>query len=297
MAEIQHTALAMGAFDGLHRGHKKVIQTAINEAEFTPAVLTFKEDPSIFLKNECAYLEGEEQKLEILKNYGVEQVFLLDFLEIKDMEAEEFFYKILLKQCGAKVLVCGSNFRFGKKASGDIVLLEKLCLENNIKLIVVTFEMQDGEIISSTRIRIAIQNGDIKLANKLLGRNFDFQFEVVAGNKIGRTLGTPTINQPLPVNYVKPKFGVYASIVTVHGTKYYGVTNIGVKPSIGKYDPLSETWIPDVNFDMYGMNIRVELIDFIRPEVKFDTIEELKNEIFANAKSAKEIFLNYNKNK
>lgn len=289
----QKTALALGAFDGLHKGHMKVLQKAVDNKNYISGVVTFKENPTKILGNKTEYLLTEDEKDDILYKTGIEKIFKLDFAEVKDIEAETFFYDILLEKLHAKVLICGDNFRFGKNAKGNVNLLQKLCKENDIQLEIISHLEIDGEIVSSTRIRNAIKNGDIPTANKLLGRYFEFSFEVVTGNKIGRTLGTPTINQNFPKGFVIPKYGVYASFVHVNGTKYAGVTNIGVKPSIGKYDPLSETWIPELNMDMYGMNIKVEILEFIREEKKFGSLEMLKKEIFENGDKAKEICKKY----
>ncbi|MFI3325065.1 MAG: bifunctional riboflavin kinase/FAD synthetase [Clostridia bacterium] len=287
------TALALGAFDGLHKGHIKVLNQAINNENLISGVVTFNENPTKILKNSTEYLLSEDDKEEILKEIGIKNIYKLDFAKVKDISPEDFFHDILLKKLGAKVLTCGDNFRFGKKALGDVKLLKKLCDENNITLKVVSpFEI-DGEIVSSTRIRTAVKNGDMITATKLLGRHFGFSFEVVTGNKIGRTLGTPTINQNFPQGFVIPKYGVYASIVHINGTKYAGVTNIGVKPSIGKYDPLSETWIPNIDMDLYGMKIKVEILEFIREEKKFENLDKLKSEIFKNGEKAKEICSKY----
>lgn len=287
------TALALGAFDGLHKGHLKVIEQAVSKRNLLPAVLTFKENPTVALNGTSSYIISHSEKEEIFYQKGIKKIFDLDFKEIKDMNPEDFFQKVIVENCRAKELFCGENFRFGKKAKGDIETLKKLADANNIILNVVPYFMNDDVVVSSTKIRKAIENGDMKLAKKYLGRFFGFNFKVVQGNKIGRTLGTPTINQVIPKGFVLPKYGVYASVVTVEGQKYCGVTNVGVKPSIGKYDPLSETWIPDFEKDMYGMEIRVELIEFIRKETKFESIENLKEEIYKNAEQAKGIFKKY----
>ncbi len=296
MTEKRYTALAMGAFDGLHLGHIKVIDEMMHEKELEPCVLTFKENPSKILKKDFLYLVNKSEKDEIIKNKGVKEIFYLDFNEVKNLSPKDFFEQIIIKKCGAKSLYCGENFRFGKNAEGDIDTLKGLCSQNGVRLNIVPLFSLDGETISSTKIRNLLKDGQVKLANKYLGRNFSFTFKVVSGNKIGRTLGTPTINQPIPKDFIKPKFGVYATAVTVENEKHSGVTNIGIKPTVGSYDPLLETWIPDFYKDMYGMKIKVELLEFIRAEKKFDSIDELKNEIYKNADKAKEIFKIYNKN-
>ncbi|MFI3206977.1 MAG: bifunctional riboflavin kinase/FAD synthetase [Clostridia bacterium] len=284
------TALAIGAFDGLHRGHTKLVKIALSQKGLEPAVLSFRENPSADLIGKTAYIITQEEKEEILKNMGIEKLFILDFCDIKNLSAKDFFYEYIVKKCGAKKIICGENFRFGKKASGNIELLESLCKQNDMELIVADYECFDNEIISSTRIRKAVENGEMKIAKSMLGRDFGFNSVVIKGNQIGRTIGTPTINQIIPKGFVLPKFGVYASCVTVEGRELCGLTNVGVKPSIGKYEPNCETWILDFEKDMYGMKIKVELIEFIREEKKFDSLDKLREEIGKDAEKAKNIF-------
>ncbi|MEG1427554.1 MAG: riboflavin biosynthesis protein RibF [Oscillospiraceae bacterium] len=293
--ENENTAVALGAFDGLHPGHAAVIKEAVQKKKegLVPSILTFTENPSKILTGKTAYLLAEEDKNAILREWGVERIFALDFSVVRELSPEEFFRKILLERCRAKTVVSGENFHFGKDARGDVVLLRQLCTQNGVEFIAVPPCTFLGAAISSTRIRAALGEGNIGLANQLLGRRFGFAFTVVEGNRIGRTLGTPTINQQLPQGFVKPKFGVYASLVTVDGRTLCGVTNIGVKPTVGKYDPLSETWIPDFYQDMYGQNIRVELLAFIRSEKKFDSLQKLCEEIRENAEKAREICAPY----
>ena len=171
-------------------------------------------------------------------------------------------------------------------------MLKKLCDENGTKLKVIEPERDDGDVVSSTLIRSLISEGSIRRANKLLCSYFGFSAVITHGKRLGRELGTPTINQKLPENLAVPKYGVYASAVTLENGKVYcGVTNIGVKPTVGGTKLLSETWMPDFHGgEIYGQTADVRLLDFIRPEKKFDNITELKNAITDNAVTAKEIF-------
>ncbi len=284
--------LALGAFDGLHKAHIKVIKTAVSMAKKRGAlagVVTFKDNPTLHLKGNTEYIITEKEKDKILYDNGVDEIFKLDFTSVKDLSAETFFKDILINKLKAVALVCGHNFSFGKNAEADVEKLQSLCDNSNIELNTVQPVTDRGETVSSTLIRKYIAEGNMKRVSQLLNRNFSYSFEVVRGNKIGRTLGTPTINQQFPKGFAIPKYGVYAALVTVDGKKYAGVTNVGVKPSIGKYDPLSETWIADIDMNLYGMEIEVELLDFIREEKKFKDLEELKTEIYKNAEKAKEI--------
>lgn len=282
-------AAALGSFDGLHLGHRQVIGNTISAPGLRPAVITFQQNPSVSLqKKPVPLLTTNEQKLALLEEMGVEVVYLLPFDRIRDMEPEDFV-EALYRVCRVRALSCGFNFRFGKNGRGDAGLLKELCREKGISLSVTPPVSVAGETVSSTRIRACLEQGDVQQAGQLLGRPFGYDFEVTHGRQLGRTWGTPTINQPFPAGYVLPRFGVYASLVEVEGQKYYGVTNIGVKPTVGSDCALSETWIPEFSGDLYGKKVPVELLDFIRPERKFDSLEQLKNEILENGGLARKI--------
>ena len=282
-------AAALGSFDGLHLGHRQVIGNTISAPGLRPAVITFQQNPSVSLqKKPVPLLTTNEQKLALLKEMGVEVVYLLPFDRIRDMEPEDFV-EALYRVCRVRALSCGFNFRFGKNGRGDAGLLKELCREKGIELSVTPPVSVAGETVSSTRIRACLEQGDVQQAGQLLGRPFGYDFEVTHGRQLGRTWGTPTINQPFPAGYVLPRFGVYASLVEVEGQKYYGVTNIGVKPTVGSDCALSETWIPEFSGDLYGKKVPVELLDFIRPERKFDSLDQLKNEILGNGVLARKI--------
>ncbi len=282
-------AAALGSFDGLHLGHRQVIGNTLSAPGLRPAVITFQQNPSFSLqKKPVPLLTTNEQKLALLEEMGVEVVYLLPFDRIRDMEPEDFV-EALYRVCRIRALSCGFNFRFGKNGRGDAGLLKELCREKGIELSVTPPVSVAGETVSSTRIRACLEQGDVQQAGQLLGRPFGYDFEVTHGRQLGRTWGTPTINQPFPQGYVLPRFGVYASLVEVEGQKYYGVTNIGVKPTVGSDCALSETWIPEFSGDLYGKKVPVELLDFIRPERKFDSLDQLKNEILENGVLARKI--------
>ena len=282
-------AAALGSFDGLHLGHRQVIGNTLSAPGLRPAVITFQQNPSVSLqKKPVPLLTTNEQKLALLEEMGVEVVYLLSFDRIRDMEPEDFV-EALYRVCRVRALSCGFNFRFGKNGRGDAGLLKELCREKGIELSVTPPVSVAGETVSSTRIRACLEQGDVQQAGQLLGRPFGYDFEVTHGRQLGRTWGTPTINQPFPQGYVLPRFGVYASLVEVEGQKYYGVTNIGVKPTVGSDCALSETWIPEFSGDLYGKKVPVELLDFIRPERKFDSLDQLKNEILENGVLARKI--------
>ena len=290
----QHTAVALGFFDGVHRGHRRVLSLcAAQKAQgLMPVCLTFSESPRAVMNGgEFFYLMTRRDKVKVLEKIGMEQVIFADFRAIMHLSPEEFFHEILVKKLRAKALFCGFNYHFGKNAEGDSALLQRLCDESGIALTVVPPEKNDGEVVCSTFIRGLIADGEVERANELLGARFGFSAEITHGRRLGRELGTPTLNMPLEIDLVVPKFGVYASLVTLEsGERFGGVTNVGVKPTVGGTVPLWETWMPDYHGgEIYGQTADVRLLDFIRPEQKFNSLDELKDEILKNSERALEI--------
>lgn len=284
----RETAVALGAFDGLHIGHRTVVRAAV-ESGFTPVVFTFRDNPAEHLSGRCRYLTTMEERLRIFEAWGVEYVVMPDFADVAPWPAERFL-NLLRFGLNARALSCGADFRFGKFAAGDAAMLAQSCAQRGAELHVADTVCYKGETVSATRIRGAIERGEMEDAAAMLGRPFGFCFEVVHGNHIGHTIGTPTINQNFPPQFILPRFGVYASAVHINGRIYHGVTNVGVKPTVGSDHALSETWIPAFSGDLYGRTLRLELLGFIRDEKKFSGLEALKAEIERNEKQAREIF-------
>lgn len=289
----EYSAVALGFFDGIHLGHQAVALEAVNckKDGLIPSLFTFIKSPrDVLTKGNCDYIETADHKIQQLENIGIEKLYIIDFKDIMALTPQEFVEKILFEKLNAKKVFCGFNYHFGKggKATGDD--LAEICKNFGIEAVVVPPVVIDGDVVSSTRIRKLLLEGDIKEANKLLGYNFGITSKVVHGNHIGKGLGFPTINQVAVEGLILPKFGVYASIVTVDGKRYCGVTNVGVKPTVGDYAPLYETWMPEYDGDdIYDKTIKVELVEFIRPEKKFASFEELKENVLQNAKQALEI--------
>lgn len=286
-------ALALGTFDGLHRGHLNVL----NEAKafafqgFVPAMLMFDAHPQSILKGiSPPLLITKEDKEDFAKQNGVLPVHI-SFEEIRNLEPEEFLRDILIKKYNVGAVICGENFLFGKDGGGNSKILCELCEKYGIIYKMAQSIEYKGEMISATRIREALAKGDIKTANEMLGRKFSYDFLVVEGNKIGKKIfGFPTINQHFPTGFINLKHGVYASQSTVDGKIYPSVTNFGCHPTIGGDKVLSETCILGFDGDLYYQKIKVELIEFIRTEKKFNSKDELKAQIDADTKSAIEIF-------
>lgn len=282
------TAVALGYFDGIHLGHKAVIGKAIDakKSGLVPAAFTFSSTPKSKDKN--SQLLTYNEKLGIFENLGIEILYILDFEKLKDYSPEDFVKKIISEVFNAGEVFCGFNYRFGKTGAGSTDELKQLCKKENIKVGICNPVELDGDLVCSTEIRNALKNGDIKKANRFLGYDFGLKSEVLKGNNIGSKIDTPTINQKFENGIILPKFGVYASIVTIENERYTGVTNIGVKPTVGSRNlPNCETWMPEYKGDnLYGKTVDVRLKEFIRPERKFNSLDELKAEIINNGKTA-----------
>ncbi|MCL1789044.1 MAG: riboflavin biosynthesis protein RibF [Oscillospiraceae bacterium] len=279
------TAVALGMFDGVHIGHIEVINSALNQKRrngLMPAVFTFRV-LSKYTKSILPY----QRKFALLKAAGIQSIYSSDFEGVKNLSAEEFVQQILIEKMNCAHVSCGWNFKFSKNAKADGNDLKRICNRHGIEVNIIKPIDVDGTPASSTRIREAIQNGDIALANKMLGADLTYELEVVEGAKLGRTLGTPTINQIIPEDCVLPKFGVYKSQALVDVIHYTAVTNIGTKPTFNNGDtPIMETYIPGFNMEIYGQTVTVSLQEFIREEKKFNSIEELKTQIQLDVKEA-----------
>ncbi len=293
-------ALALGTFDGLHRGHINVLDEAKAFAYdgFVPAMLMFDIHPQAILKGSAPpMLITSEDKEKYAKELGVLPVHI-SFEEIRNLSPEEFLRDILIEKHNVGAVICGENFLFGKNGEGNSKILCNLCEKYDIIYRMAKSTMYKNEMISATRIREALSQGDVVTANEMLGRNFSYDFLVVEGNKIGKkVLGFPTINQHFPTGFINLKHGVYASQSTVDGVIYPSVTNFGCHPTIGGDKVLSETCILGFDGDLYNQKIRVELLDFIRTEKKFNSKDELKAQIDDDSKSAIKIFDSKNKTK
>ena len=208
-----------------------------------------------------------------------------DFTKIKNMDASEFVDKILIGELGAETLLCGYNFRFGKNAMWSAFDLRNYLEEKGVWVRILEHLDYEGEPISSSRIRTALENGEIDKANSMLGYNFTFENVVIDGDKRGRKAGFPTINQKVPDGLTVPKFGVYESLTELDGVMYKSFTNIGIRPSWRVEEPLFETHIFDFDGDLYSKTVRVELVKYIREEKTFSDIEELKEQLI-NDKSS-----------
>ena len=289
-SRLPSTAVALGLFDGVHRGHQAVIRAAADCApELMPAVFTFRFDTrAVVTKKQFGTLLRPELKAKKLEENGIRFMLEPPFSTIMKMEPESFIQGILFNFMHAKAVFCGEDFRFGKNAAGDTRLLRAACQKNGVRFEIVRPVLDDGVPVSSTRIRAALREGDVPLANRLLGSPYMTCGTVVHGRHMGHSLGFPTINQLFSPEDLIPRFGVYATIVEVDGKEYVGATDIGVKPTVGDgYAPAAETFILGYDGDLYGRNIVIRYYAFLRGEKRFDSLEELTKTVLDNAKQAK----------
>ena len=286
------SAVALGTFDGLHKGHTAVINSALafKAQGLVPCVLLFDKHPQLVLTGKAPVeILPESLRFKELDKMGVRH-FTVSFEEVRNLTATEFLEEILIKRLDAKAVCCGYDYRFGHDGAGDAVLLKTLCEERNLACKVTQAINFEGLPISSTRIRAAVENADLAAANAMLGRAFSYDFEVVGGKKLGRQLGIPTINQNFPDGFVIPKYGVYISGAVVDGIRYAAVTDIGFRPTFNESTLRSETCITDFSGDLYGRRVEVGLMKYLRAEQKFDSPQALSEQIRCDMQAAKAYF-------
>ena len=288
------TAVTMGIFDGVHIGHQAVINTAceFKKQGLDVVLFTFKTD-TVTTKGRgfIEMLLSDDLKKERFDKLGVDYIYSPAFDEMKNMTSAQFVEQVLYKKLNAEVVVCGEDFRFGKGAKGDAEKLKLLCEKYHIKTVIVKQAKYEGRKISSSDIRDCIRHGEIKRANEMLGYNYYYKLPVLHGNEIGRTLDFPTINQEITKGYIFPLFGVYITRTKIDGKWYNSISNIGVKPTVEERSvPLIETNILDFEGDIYGQVVEVELICFLRPERKFESVDELKRQVKSDINKTREFF-------
>lgn len=281
---IKTVSAALGMFDGLHTAHREVLNTALKNGDVAVCV-AFSNLPDN--KSGQGLLMQNEVKEKILAEMGFEKTVLLDFNTVKDMSPTDFL-KMLHRDYGITAFCAGYNYRFGKNAEGDAEFLRDYCNENGLSAFICDEYKFAGKTVCSSLIRECISAGDIEFAEQLLGRPFCILGRVVDGDKRGRVLGFPTINQILPENMAVPKFGVYITETVVDNRTYRSVTNVGVRPTFLATKPLCETNIIGFSGDLYGKKVLLNFKKFLRGEKKFKNIDELKASIAHDLSAAKE---------
>lgn len=290
------TVLTLGKFDGLHLGHELLIEKVNelrNKKSLKSVVFTFDVPPN---GSTSKVITTNNEKEYIFDKAGIDILFECPFTkEIMCMEPEEFISWIK-DIFNVSYIVVGTDFRFGHNRLGDYNTLITFSEKYNYQVVVIEKKQYEGRDISSTYIRDEIEAGNIELANKLLGYEFFITGEVIHGKQIGRTIGIPTINQAIPEEKIIPPFGVYASKVKLDDEIYLGVSNIGRKPTISGDNPIGiETFIMDFSGDIYGREVTVLITKFLRPEMKFDSIDSLKNQMNNDITNAANYYRNITK--
>lgn len=278
------TAVAIGKFDGMHRGHSKLLKEVLaKKAEgLSACVFTFDPSPAVFFGfSDGRELNTKEEKRKMLEDMGVD--FLIEFpmnANTANMEPEVFVEEILVKRLHTKWIIAGTDVSFGKNGAGNAALLRDKAEECGYCLTTID-KVKDGEQeISSTLVRKHVEMGDMEYAEKLLGAPYTITGKVVHGKSMGRKMGMPTVNIIPPEKKLLPPNGVYCSAVRVKGKEYSSISNIGIKPTVAKNLALGvETHLFDFDEEIYDEEIEVCLFKYLRPEKCFSSLEELQNQV------------------
>lgn len=295
------TVLCLGNFDGVHIGHRALIDRTSEivktlKASY-PTIVSgawfFSHTTKTYLNGTpCPELTTLQEKLALLKMLGADFAFVADFPSFRDLSAESFVCEILMNLCNCRFSVCGYDFRFGKKACGNAETLKAFFKDFCETVDCVKY---DSIPAASSTVREYLYNGDVEAAAKMLGHPYSVTSAVVHGKQLGRTLGFPTANLIFPENKLIPKHGVYATLVKIKdlGKTYIGVSNVGKNPTVNdKNNVTCETYILDFSGDIYGKEICVEFHKMLREEKKFSSIDELTSAILKNADQARELLKN-----
>lgn len=286
--KIPNAIVTIGTFDGVHLGHQAVFKQMVDKARQIggeTVVITFFPHPRIVISpndNRLRLITSQEDKIEHLRRSNIDNLIIINFTkEFSHTSSEDFIKDYVVRYIQPAILVIGYDHHFGSNRSGDFDTLSKLGMEFHFAVEKINEQDIEDITISSTKIRSALQQGDIKLANKLLGYSYSTSGIVTHGDSIGRTLGFPTANISIKPEYqVIEKTGVYATIAKVDGKDYPSMTYIGRRPTISNGLPTStETYIMDFDGDLYGKEIRVTFVDRVRDEMTFDNLERLKSQI------------------
>lgn len=283
------TAVTVGKFDGFHLGHRSLLSEVLKEKEngLASCVISF----SATVDNERSLIYTKEEQRKLCESMGIDVLAEYPLNEsLREMTAEQFVAEILCKKLQAKVIVAGEDFRFGKGRLGDVAFLQSLEEKYGYRTVCIPKVTEEDVRISSTVIRELLAEGKIAEANGLLGRPYAVFGEVLHGKKLGRTLGFPTMNLIPSAEKLLPVYGVYVTRINVDGQWFDGITNIGLRPTVDSDQQVSvETHLFSYDGDLYGKQVEVQFIEFLRPERKFADVDALKAAMFEDVKKAKAI--------
>lgn len=275
----QNLAIALGYFDGVHIGHRAVIKSAVDFAKKNntkSAVITFSDHPYCYFKGVCPkYILTREEREKRIASLGIDYLYELNFEDFAHLTAKEYLNNILINHFHPISISTGWNHNFGKNKSGNVNFLEEQAKNYNYKYFKIPPQKINNEIISSTKIRKLLSEGNIEKANLMLGQNFSIEGEIVKGNQIGRTIGFRTANLVYPPELIELPYGVYA-VDTTYGK---GIANFGIRPTLNDSHTSLEAHILNFEKDIYGEIINVNFNKMIRTEKKFPSLDALKKQI------------------
>lgn len=288
------TAISLGKFDGIHRGHELLLEELMNQKKngLATVIFTFDIPPKKSLSNkEQKVLTTNEEKMHMFASFGIDYLIECPFTpEVMNMEAEHFI-EMLVERLSVKCIVAGEDFCFGHNRRGNYKMLQEYAEKLSYEAVIFPKMKEEEREISSTYVREEIEKGNIELANKLLGYPYFVSGIVKHGNKIGRTIGFPTINLIPSENKLLPAYGVYITKVLIDGIVYHGITNVGKKPTIEGQNPVGiETHILDFNQNVYEQDVVVTFIKRIREERKFENLDALLEQMRKDANTARYYF-------
>lgn len=295
-----HSVLTIGTFDGVHIGHQKIIKRLVEVSKIknlTPSLLTFFPHPRMVLQKDAdiKLINTIDEKKDILKQFGISNIVIKEFTkEFSRLTAENFVKNILIKDLQAKHIIIGYDHHFGRNRNANIDDLKQFGKDFDFEVEEISKQDINDVAVSSTKIRAALQEGNIKTANTYLGYNFMLTGKVIDGKKLGKTINYPTANLYIEETYkLIPKHGVYIVKSTIDNNEIFGMMNIGYNPTVnGKYQTI-ETHFFDFNENLYGKNLKIELLQRLRNEQKFSSVEELQSQLHIDKKNALEFIKSY----
>ena len=289
----ERTIFALGFFDGVHLGHQALLQAGRHLAQrfgCVPGAVTFTSHPETLVQGKAPQLINSiEDRQRLLLGYGMSRIVALPFDGALRAMPWRDFLEMLRREYGAAGFVCGDDFRFGYRGEGNAQLLADYCRQEKLPWAVVPAQSCDGIRISSTHIRQLLQEGNMEEATRFLGHPHTLSGTVIQGRQLGRTIGIPTANLALPEGVICPRFGVYACKAVADGKEYLAVTNIGTRPTVGGHHVTVEPWLLDFAGDLYGKPLTLIFYAFLRPEQKFDSLEQLQAAIRKNADQTRDL--------
>ncbi len=292
-AEKRQTAVTIGNFDGVHRGHQQIMRQTVELARplgLTVVALTFLNHTESLLGESPLLINTPPLRRELLAKQGLDAVLEVPFDQgLAELEPETFLGTWLLEGLHARLIVVGYDFRFGREGRGDFQLLRDFGSAHGLEVERIAPILEKGMVIGSSKIRQLLAEGDLELANQMLGYPFVIEGPVVTGEQRGRTMGFPTANIRLEPRYLLPCYGVYLVRLQVGTRSYFGIANVGIKPTFQGSQPLVEVYLFDVEINLYQQLVRVEFLRFIRPENRFAGPEALRRQIEKDVKTAKGI--------